>query len=337
MEISPFNRELPLVKALPVPFWEVTIVREMRQFKSALGLSPNVSGTPSVNILACIVFGRRSFEAIVRKELGDAEFRNLRNYALGKVKNPRALGSVLSKCGGDEALLDEIASVLRDPSSSNLVRFMAIVEGLVFRLTRCVRSIPIPCPCCGVNQIISAEEWWGLQPCDIGAPEAALIDRACLLAVAVHFLVSMRNDSNHLKPPTIRELANDSNHPYGNWLRRVARVFNAAELSHLAVRAGADIENDSIWRYARGEMLTPEVVEQITAKLEHAGPIRASVISARTLAFAIEFLRATHRQGVLDEKTLQRIVSDRVETILNDLMITLQSARRGYRLEPRMV
>lgn len=78
MEISPFNRELPLLKALPVPFWNVTIAREMRQFNAALGLTVDCTAGPSVNIVASIMFGRTSFKAVVRRELGDVEFRNLR-------------------------------------------------------------------------------------------------------------------------------------------------------------------------------------------------------------------------------------------------------------------
>jgi hypothetical protein len=318
MEISPFNRELPLLKALPVPFWNVTIAREMRQFNAALGLTQNVTASPSVNIVASVLFGRTSFEAAIRRELGDVEFRNLRNYATGKVKNPRSLGSILAKCGGDQEVLEQLASILRDSEKSNFVQMAAALEGAAYRLMTFVRSIPTLCPCCGSNLISSPEEWWGAQPCDISPPEAALVDRACLVAVAIHYLISLWEDSRSCPPPTIRQLATASAHPYGNWLARVAEIFKSPDLSHLAVRAAADLEPDSIWRYARGETLTQEAVEMLTARIEHSGSIQAAVIPARTLAFAIEFLRAANRYTALDDSAARKIVSDRVGTILGE-------------------
>ena len=319
MEISPFNRELPLLKALPVPFEDVTIAREMRQFSAALGLTPNIPAAPSLNIVASIVFGRTSFEAVVRRELGDVEFRNLRNYAIGKVKKPRSLGSILVKFGGNQELLEQVASVLRDSENSNFVQMVAALEGAAYRLMLFIRSIPVPCPCCGSNLISNPEKWWGAQPCDISSSEAALVDRACLVAVAIHFLISWRDKSKNFPPPTIRQLANASAHPYKNWLARVSEILKAPDLAHLAVRAEADLEPDSIWRYARGETLTQEAVEMLIARIPHSGSIQAAVIPARTLAFAIELLRAAHRSAPLDDSTVRKIVSDRVGTILGEL------------------
>jgi hypothetical protein len=319
MEISPFNRELPLLQGLPVPLWEVTLAREIRQFSTALGLTPNIPASPSLNIVASIMFGRTSFQAVLRRELGNVEFRNLRNYALGKVQSPRSLGPVLVKCGGSHELLEQLASILRDSENSNLVQFVAAIEGAAYRLMRFIRSIPAPCPCCGSNVVCSSEVWWSSQPCDISPPESALVDRACLVAVAVHFLIERRDESRLRHPPSIHHLAAASAHPYGNWLTSIVEIFKASSLSHLAVRAGAKLEPDSIWRYARGETLPQEAVEMLTSRIEHSGSIQAAVIPTRTLAFAIEFLQAANRHSALDDSTARKIVSARVSTILGEL------------------
>lgn len=323
MEISPFNRDLPLFEALPVPLWNVTISRELRQFKSAMGLTPHSAATPSVNVLAAIVFGRASFEAVVRRELGDVEFRNLRNYARGTVKNPRALGSVLAKCGGSQELLEHLAAILRDPTSSSLVQLVSVVEGAAYRLMLFIRSLTAPCPCCGASPVTPSEAWWNLQPCNITASEAYLVDRACLVAVAVNFFIARRNDAHYRAPPSIWQLAAASAHPYRNWLESIATIFQAPDLSRLAVRAGADLEPDSLWRYARGETLPPEAVEMLTSRINGSGAVQAAVIPARTLAFAIEFLRASNLNQPLDDTTARKIISDRITTIRSELALIL--------------
>ncbi|MDT8992751.1 hypothetical protein RQP54_17900 [Curvibacter sp. APW13] len=324
MEISPFNRELPLFEALPVPLWDVTISRELRQFKSAVGLSPCLTATPSVNVLAAIVFGRSSFEALVRRELGDVEFRNLRNFARGHVKSPRSLGSILVKCGGDHVLLEHLAAILRDPASSSLVRLVSVIEGAAYRLMLFLRSLHTPCPCCGANTITRSEDWWNSQACNIAAPEAALVDRACMVAVAISFFISRHKDSFSRAPPSIWQLAEASAHPYRNWLESVARIFQAPDLSRLAVRAGADLEPDALWRYARGETLPPEAIEMLISRINGSGAIQAAVIPARTLAFAIEFLRASNMEQPLDDSMARKIVSDRIATIRSELGLLLR-------------
>lgn len=327
MEITPFNRDLTLLEAVPVPFWEVTIARDMRQFRGPLGLTPNIAGAPSVNLAASIVFGRTSFTAIVRRELGDVEFRNLRNYALGKVKNPRSLRLILAKCGGKQEILDELAAVLREPESATFVRAVAALEGAAYRLVHFIRSYPVPCLCCDSNMICSAEVWWTKQRCDIGAPEAELLDRACMVAIATHFFISFRDDAKHRPPPGLRQLAAATAHPNENWLQSVAAIFNAPGLSFLAARAEADLTPESVLRYARGDTLTPEAVEKLTAKIQHASSLAAAVIPARTLAFAIEFLCSANRSGAINDQDAREIVAARVDTLLAEVRLVFQTLK----------
>lgn len=162
MEITPFDRNLPLIEALPVPFWEVTVARDIQKFKAPLGLTPNIPGVPSLNIVASIVFGRTSFQAILRRELGDSAFRNLRNYARGNVKEPRS-NLALAAVGGNKEVLDWLAEVLRNPQDASLIKCAALLEGASYRLFRFTQSIPTQCQHCGARLITRAEEWWANQ------------------------------------------------------------------------------------------------------------------------------------------------------------------------------
>lgn len=327
MEISSFRRDLPLLDAMPVPFWEVSIAREMRRFRTPLGLSPNVAGLPSVDLAAAIIFGRRSFEAVLREWLGAAGFRNLRNYALGSVKRPRALGSVLAKCGGSQELLDELAAILRGSGGSGLVRLVHAVEGALYRLMSFVRSMPALCPCCGASLVQSSEDWWSAQPCDVGTPEARLIDRACMVAIATHLLIGLRKDAEHIPLPALQPR---SEHPNANWLRTIARLVGAPTLSHLPARVAADVTTDTILRIARGDMLTPEVAAQLLPHIRGGSALEAALIPTRSLAFAIDFLCAANRNSELHEGAGREIVAARIDTLIAELLCVMRtSANEG--------
>lgn len=323
MEISPFRRDLPLGEVLSVPFWGVTIARPLLRFNEPLGLKPNQRELPSANLAAAIVFGRRSFEAMVRNELGDAAYRNLRNYALGRVKTPRSLGTVLASCDGDQALVNCLVDLLRFSESSGLARMCAAIEGAAYRLMKYIRSRPAPCPCCGATVVRSAQGWWARQPCDLGLEEALLVDRACMVASALHVFVHLTDDAKHTPPPTLQRLRT---HPNANWLLTVARVLSSPTLSNLPPRAGAAVTDETILRISRGDMLTPDVVNQVLAKVERSGALRAAVITTRTMAFAIEFLRAANRSAELDADTARQVVAARIDTLISEALHCLSVA-----------
>lgn len=178
--------------------------------------------------------------------------------------------------------------------------------------------------------ICSSEIWWTKQPCDIGAPEAELVDRACMVAIATHFFINVRDDAKHRPPPGLRQLARASAHPNRNWLQSIAAIFNAPELSSLAARAGADLKPETVLRYARGDTLTPEAVEKLTAKVRHTGFLKAAAISTRTLAFAIEFLRSANRSGAIGDQVARKIVAARVDTVLAEVRSAIQFLQKKH-------
>jgi hypothetical protein len=61
----------------------------------------------------------------------------------------------------------------------------------------------------------------------------------------------------------------------------------------------------------------------LTSRLNDSGAVQAAVIPARTLAFAIEFLRASNLNQPLDDTTARKIVSDRITTIRSELALIL--------------
>lgn len=302
------------------PWEEITIIREMRRFKAPLGLTPNIPGIPSANLAAAILFGRVSFTAVIRRELGDVEFRNLRNYAQGKVKNPRTLSVVLSKLGGSQVTLEAAASVLRNPQDADLIKSILGFEALIYSTCKTLKLIPVLCPCCGKNMIQSSDHWWSKQPCKIGTKEAEFIDRACINTIVMHSLSEIMADFKKQQIPSLKQLSNPATHPFANWLQYISRLYRASSLSHLAVRAGTNLKPESILRFSRGEVLPPEAIEQLLSNIANSAPLKASVLPARALAFAIDLLRSSTHEPI-SEEVARKIISHRVSTLSEEFRI----------------
>jgi hypothetical protein len=300
MEIPPFQRDLPLGVALPVPLWEVTLNRSMRMYGASLGLSPHIAGVPSLDVMAAIITGRRSFVALLRRALGETDFRNLRNYALGRVRNSRVMEGLKAKYGADDEAIEAAAAIIRDPATSVLAQIAAVAEGVAYRFVSWVHACKVPCACCGGNLVPTSDYWWSRQPCDVGRPEAELLDRVCMVTIGAQFFVNLQANGQH--SPTLQDLVSPDAHPFKNWLNAVLRLMRG------------------------GEMLTPEAVEELTSKIPNAAALNASARAARALAFAIEFLSAAQRGAPLSDAMARKIVSARVHQILADIDLIVHHA-----------
>lgn len=324
MEIPPFQRQLPLGGALPVPLWEVTLARPMRIYGVSLGLTPQIAGVPSRNVIAAIATGRRSFLALLRRELGDTDFRNLRNYALGKVQNSRVIEGLKVRYGANNEVIEIAALAIQDPARSLLVELASVAEGAAYRFVSWVYAFEVPCACCGGNLVPAPERWWSHQPCDVGRAEAELVDRVCMVTIGAHFLLNLRAGGQH--SPTIRELASPDDHPFKNWLKVVLDLVKGESFSSIPVRAGARTSAESVMRFSRGEMLTPEAIEDLTRNIPNAAALKSSARAARALAFAIEFLSAVQRGTPLSKEVARKIVSARIDRILTDIELIARHA-----------
>jgi hypothetical protein len=158
---------------------EVRIARRLRSFASALGVRPKVAGHPSANVLPAILTGSRSWQAALRRLLGDLEFRNLKNYATGKVERSACAEDLKSRFG--PAVAELLIEILRDPGTARLPQMLREVERDVFRLARTLHTYPLPWQ-------RSSASWWSGVPANVGVAEAALIDRTCLVIIGSDLL-----------------------------------------------------------------------------------------------------------------------------------------------------
>jgi len=174
------------IDELAARYGNVTIARQLRRFASSLDLVPNAPSRPSSNMLPAILTGSRSWQAALRRVLGDLGFRNLKNYATGKVKRSAGIDALRTKFTSE--VLELLLEILRDPATARLPQLLGSLESEVLRLARTLHT----CQLAWRNK--GAEEWWSGQQVKIGPAEAALIDRTCLVIIGAELVLKGQVD-----------------------------------------------------------------------------------------------------------------------------------------------
>jgi hypothetical protein len=317
----PLKPDIPLGEALVAPFEPLTLTRPMLLFPTALGLKPGETKMPSEDFLANLTSGRRSFQAIFRDLFGK-DFRNFLNYSLGKRKTtPEVYDRLLTHVGGTPQMLDLLATSVQPHSDAPTLRMLYRTgEGALFRFINTVLSMKTSCPNCGGNLITDPAAWWSEQPCDLAPPEWRFADRILYDLIASHWLSGIFKqrtpDSVYAGGPV--DLCLDGRHPFGHWIDAVMRPYKARTIGALPARAGAQTNEDSLYRIARGETLTVEVIDDLTANLPEntRDALRRLDRFARVIAFVIDFLAAAHRgDDALPQDIALRVVKQRMSRL----------------------
>ncbi|WP_343622277.1 hypothetical protein [Roseateles puraquae] len=339
METTILNTPIRELPRLVRPFKPLTLQRPMVLFPKSLGLQAGVASTPSDEFLATLLLGRKTYLAALRSVFG-VEFKNFQNYASQRVRTTtETRNRLLAAVNGDVELLDLLARVLRrDPKAGDLATLVRIAEGLVSTLMRQMLSASLRCPNCRTELISRPIRWWGKQPCRLGPQERKFVDRV-LQGVLVSTLFPLFFANWETKGKAVHRLAalcEPDGHPFKNWLNEVRKPYRAKDLTALAARAGLEGEwaPESLQRMSRGEMLTAEMIEEVTARVPtRKAELRALGMQARALAFVVDFMRAadTTDQPV-DQATAQMIVGARLKQLVEDLRLSVV-AERGHVLQ----
>ncbi len=329
------GRPRTLEEALTHPFEPLSIHRPMTLFPTALGLQPERRQLPSDDFLANLLTGRRSYLAFVRRGFG-RDFKNFENYALQRVRTTAAVHDRLVKAvGGEPAVLELLAGLLR---SGVLGKQMAGLtkagEGFVYQLMLALSSGSCKCTNCGNEMVSRPETWWQDQGCALGEAEYRFVDRVLydvLAAVAIPLVFESGWAGLHAAAKSLAELCESGSHPFKHWLTRVRQAYRAKDLTALAVRAGLDgqFPDSHLQRCSRGEMLTVDMIEAVTARLPNPKSLRSQGMHARAVAFAVDFLVAADgRAEHLAWQDAQAIVKARITQIEADLRLSTAGQMR---------
>jgi len=215
---------------------------------------------------------------------------------------------------------------------ADLAQMTRIAEGALYQLTRSLSSGSLKCVHCQAELVSRPAKWWAEQPCSLGDAEYRFVDRLLCDALAVTLLPLLFGTTWAVKEHAIQNLGalcELGAHPFKHWLDMVRRPYQAQSLTALATRAGMDgpSPDSLLQRVARGEMLTIETIQAVTARLPNAKPVRDLGMQARALAFSIDFLMAVDNGAVpLDWQAAQAIVRTRILQFGQDIRYSLAKA-----------
>ncbi len=317
------------------PFEALTLQRAMTLYPTALALKPGITGLPSNEFLANFLSGRRTYLAIVRKQFGD-DFKNFENYSLQRVQTSKVVRDrLIAALHGDEKLLEQVAGWMRSGTLlGEMEEATTTLERVLYQLMQGLASGSLPCPHCQSELISRPAQWWSQQSCTLGAPEYRLVDRILYDLLAVIWLPWGFHGNRSAWEPAVRRLASlcdAGKHPFKHWLEDVGDAFRAKDLTALATRAGlAGPSPDShLQRVSRGEMLTAETIECVTARLSQPKALRDLGMHTRVLTFAIDFLVAADcEKAPASWETAQAIVKARIIQLGSDLRLSMAAGTK---------
>lgn len=324
---KPNNDEALL--SLSLPFEALTLRRPMKLFPTSLGLKLGVSGLPSEEFLAILICGRRTYLAAVRALFG-SDFKNFQNYARQRVQTtPETCQRLLGAVGGDAELLEALrVAIQRDPKARDLAVITRAAEGVASRVMQQLLAGSLKCPHCRGELISRPARWWRDQICVLGETERRFVDRILhgLMLVALVPLIGSSWSRKEQEVSHLAALCKPGGHPFKHWLDRARAEWRAKDLTALAARSGLTGRSaaETLQRCARGEMLTVEVIEEVTARLRtHKQTLRSTGMQARALAFVVDFMiAADSSQEPLSTDAAQAIVSARIVQLYQDLRLT---------------
>lgn len=325
---------------LSQPFQPLILRRSMTLFPTALGLEPHKAGLPCDDFLANLLSGRRTYLAIIRKGFGK-DFKNFRNYALQRVVTTSAVRQRLLKAvDGSEEILTTLTDRLREGVLiEQITQLTRTAEGTLYQVMRALSSGSLKCPHCKAELISRATQWWSEQACELGEAEYHFVDRILYDVLAITLLPLVFGSNSAQKKQAVEELAclcNADAHVFRNWFDLVRNAYRAKDLAALATRAAlpGPSPDSNLQRCARGEMLTADLIHQVTERLKNQKPLRNLGMRARALAFAIDFIVAAHSgASPLDWSAAQSIVKARILRLFQDIQLSFAT---GVRRETKL-
>lgn len=329
---------------LSQPFEPLTLRRSMKLFPTALGLEPLKPGIPSDNFLANLLSGRRTYLAIIRAGFG-TEFKNFQNYALQRVETTSEVRQKLLKAlNGNEDLLAVLATGMREGVLiAQLASLTRAAEGTLYQVMRILSSGSLKCMHCQAELISRPKQWWLEQACALGEAEYRFVDRILYDVLAVKLLPLVFGSNWGRSKTAVEQLAalcKDDAHLFRNWLNLVGHAYRAKDLAALATRAGMSgpSPDSHLQRCARGDMLTADTIQEVTARLKDPAPLRRLGMSTRVMGFAIDFLVAADSGAhPLDWSAAQAIVRSRILRIFQDLQLGFAAGALPAMASPEML
>ncbi len=301
-KLPEFDHNVPLSRALPLPFKTVTLMRPMQQFSRSMGLTPGQPGIPSADFVLVILGDHHTFRSAVRSLFGD-DYKNIENRAKGLRTSERIEKRLFDKVAGDTLLMGLLTGTLKGQgqagSPASLQNMALMLEGALVRVADYLLHVVPTCPACATELSDTDASWWRAQSVEIGPTEAEFVDRL-LYAILASSVGSHYSLLGSASPRRLQELVGANLQPFASWLELLRRRTRSPTLKDLEARSGGGVPAQTIHRINEGDILTHDLAQRLTRELARSDPkeareFRALASYARALALAGNFLRAAHQ------------------------------------------
>lgn len=340
MNISPAQSiiasNLTIDLLLRAPFEAVTLLRPMKLFKGALGLTINQKASPSPEFLVKLITPYTSHQAMLRDQAGD-QFKNFTHYIRGQHEVSETTLSLLCQSFGIPVeTLKSLRHGKEDgPLLPQILELFNCIEGFYRKVYEVLTAGEIICKNCHSNMMNDSDAWWSSQSIAIEPPEYQFLERILAVIVGGTFLNNFvrlsTNDSNVIKAS---HLCIITHRPIGNWLSLVMHAYGCTNLKELAIQfqmKGIDSSHELIKKWSSEQILIPMAeANKMIDGLPNKTELFTMLLISRSLAFSIDFLiSSVYGTTYLEISTAQKLILERVQALEEKISI-MWNFRRNH-------
>lgn len=329
-------RDKSVLEPFSIPFEPVTIRREMKTFRTHLGLRPGVPAAPDPEFIARLVSGERGTAAMFRKQVGE-QFKNFENFIRGRHEpTPTTRKLMADACGHKPDDLDVLKHGNKDgPLLPMLVSGFQIFEGFPGQCMTAVMQTEIPCPCCGRNVLDDIDLFWEGSGLALCKPEYDFAERLLNAIVGGYGIYDVFRRLLFPERLALTQLAAPKRRPIGHWLDELRADLGADDLADLATKMQISHGGDLSFTHKRmgkwsceNDLIPPDALAALLSVTSDPTYFRIRHIAARTLSMVVDFiLAAVDEPDEPSRDEIQEVVHRRLERLGDNVSLALNVHR----------
>lgn len=330
------RRKMTLTEMLVVPFPQITLLRPLRLFKTALGLSPGVAAVPDPDFIVVLLQGA-PHQSRLRDQMA-GHYKNLENTLRGlHVASATTAQQVQSALGIDAAMMQDLIHGNKDGHlmPQYVIMFQAM-EGLFYQGFKLMASAVLTCKCCQGNMLADMDAWWGRASLTLAPDAYAFVDRLLKAVVGAETLMGLFDSPSRPAPGILERMVSPDTHPIGQWMELVRshrgdeHLWQISMVDGLAQQGEGSVPEHRIAKWKSGQDLLPLAKARLMIRdLPHEASLDNSLLAARVFALAVDVVRSTAAgDGHPTRSEAQQVVARRYAQLKVNLRLSIEGMRR---------
>lgn len=325
-------REMTLSEVLMVPFSQLTLLRPLRLFKSALGLSPGVAAAPDPDFIVVLLQGA-PHQSLLREQM-EGNYKNLENTLRGlHVASATTAQHMQTILGVDAAMMQNLIHGNKDGHlMPQYVIMFQLIEGLFYQCFRMTASAVLTCKCCKGNVLADMDAWWARADLKLLPDAYTFVDRLLKVVVGAEALMGFFDSSSRPAPGVLEQIVSPETHPIGQWMELVRRhrgdehLWQISMVDGIAQQGEGSVPKHRIAKWKSGQDLLPLAKARLMIRdIPHEASLDNSLLAARVFALAIDVVRSTAvSDGYPTRHEAQQVIAKRYAQLKINLRLSIK-------------